>query len=144
MKKQFVIYPQPDIPTINGRIYPKGIYEKAIHEYLEKQVKTGRAVCSTTVDKSNPYVVHLNTASLMIDDLKKKNDIHIASIRILETPEGKILKILLDAGAVDSLMMNGVGSLNETKDGVMEVGEDYKLISFSLEYMNPENDRNIS
>ena len=108
----------------NGRIYPKVIMEKAVGKYVDEQVKTGRAVGE--LNHPEGPTVNLDKVSHRITDLKFEGNDVVGRASILDTPNGKIVKGLLDGGVRLGVSTRGMGSL-ESRNGVMVVKDDYIL-----------------
>ena len=73
----------------------------------------------------NPQI-NLDRVSHMITSLKPDGTNFIGKAKILDTPNGKIVKSLLDGGASLGVSTRGVGSLRP-HNGYQLVQDDYKL-----------------
>jgi hypothetical protein len=118
------VFAQADQKNRNGRIYPKVIMEKAVGKYVDEQVKTGRAVGE--LNHPEGPTVNLDKVSHRITDLKFEGNDVVGRASILDTPNGKIVKGLLDGGVRLGVSTRGMGSL-ESRNGVMVVKDDYIL-----------------
>lgn len=118
------IFAQAESKNRNGRIYPKAIMEKAVGKYVTEQVKTGRAVGELN-HPSGP-TVNLDKVSHLITDLKFEGNNVMGKARILDTPNGKIVKGLLEGGVQLGVSTRGMGTL-ESRGGVMYVKDDFML-----------------
>ena len=118
------VFAQADQKNRNGRIYPKAIMEKAVGKYVDEQVKTGRAVGE--LNHPEGPTVNLDKVSHRITDLKFEGNDVVGRASILDTPNGKIVKGLLDGGVRLGVSTRGMGSL-ESRNGVMVVKDDYIL-----------------
>jgi len=118
------VFAQADQKNRNGRIYPKVIMEKAVGKYVTEQVKTGRAVGE--LNHPEGPTVNLDKVSHRITDLKFEGNDVVGRASILDTPNGKIVKGLLDGGVRLGVSTRGMGSL-ESRNGVMVVKDDYIL-----------------
>lgn len=125
-KNYFVegVFAQAEGKNRNGRIYPKAIMEKAVDKYVTEQVKTKRAVGE--LNHPDGPTVNLDKVSHLIESLDWKGNDVIGKARILDTPNGMIVKGLLDGGVQLGVSTRGMGSL-ETKNGVMYVKDDFIL-----------------
>ena len=125
-KNYFVegVFAQAEGKNRNGRIYPKAIMEKAVDKYVTEQVKTKRAVGE--LNHPDGPTVNLDKVSHLIESLVWKGNDVIGKARILDTPNGMIVKGLLDGGVQLGVSTRGMGSL-ETKNGVMYVKDDFIL-----------------
>jgi hypothetical protein len=118
------VFAQADQKNRNGRVYPKAIMEKAVGKYVTEQVKTGRAVGE--LNHPEGPTVNLDKVSHRITDLKFEGNDVVGRASILDTPNGKIVKGLLDGGVRLGVSTRGMGSL-ESRNGVMVVKDDYIL-----------------
>lgn len=118
------VFAQAEAKNRNGRIYPKPIMEKAVDKYVTEQVKTGRAVGE--LNHPEGPTVNLDKVSHRITDLKFEGNDVVGRASILDTPNGKIVKGLLDGGVRLGVSTRGMGSL-ESRNGVMVVKDDYIL-----------------
>ena len=98
--------------------------EKAVAKYVKEQVKTKRAVGE--LNHPEGPTVNLDKVSHLIESLEWKGNDVIGRARILDTPNGMIVKGLLNGGVQLGVSTRGMGSL-ETKNGVMYVKDDFIL-----------------
>ena len=118
-----------DTPNGNGRVYPKKVLEKEIKNYLNV-VKDNRA--TGELDHPEDSVVNLkNVSHLMVDVWWQGNDV-MGKMKVLDTPSGRILKDLMDAGVKLGISSRGLGTVKEGKDGHDIVEEDFQLICFDI------------
>tara|TARA_R110000822_G_scaffold132868_4_gene270125 strand:- start:1671 stop:2324 length:654 start_codon:yes stop_codon:yes gene_type:complete len=118
------IFAQAESKNRNGRIYPKAIMEKAVGKYVNEQVKTGRAVGE--LNHPEGPTVNLDKVSHRITDLHFEGNDVVGRASILDTPNGKIVKGLLDGGVRLGVSTRGMGSL-EQRNGITVVKDDYIL-----------------
>lgn len=118
------IFAQSEQKNRNGRIYPKAVMEAAVDKYVEEQVKTKRAVGE--LNHPEGPTVNLDKVSHLIESMDWKDNDVIGKARILDTPNGQIVKGLLDGGVQLGVSTRGMGSL-EQKNGVMMVKDDFML-----------------
>ena len=126
-KKHYVIegvFAQADMKNRNGRIYPKAIMEKAVGNYVEKQVSKGRAVGE--LNHPEGPTVNLDKVSHKINELKFEGNDIVGKASILNTPMGEVVKGLLDGGVTFGVSTRGMGSLSQ-RNGAMVVNDDYIL-----------------
>ena len=118
------IFAQADQKNRNGRIYPKAILENAISKYDKEQVQTQRAVGELN-HPAGP-IINLDKVSHRITELNWDGNNVMGKALILDTPNGKIVKGLLDGGVKLGVSTRGMGTL-EQKNGVNMVGKDYVM-----------------
>jgi len=116
---------ESSIRNKNGRKYPDDIMENEINRYREEKVKTRRSFGSA--DHPSIAQVKLMDASHIITELYYERDKKhgFGELEVLDTPSGKVLKVLMDANCQIAVSTRGIGSLLE--DNV--VGPDYKLLA---------------
>jgi hypothetical protein len=118
------IFAQAEQKNRNGRIYPKPILENAVSKYDKEQVRTQRAVGELN-HPAGP-IINLDKVSHRITELKWNGNDVMGKALILDTPNGKIVKGLLDGGVKLGVSTRGMGTL-EQKNGVNMVGNDFVL-----------------
>mgnify|MGYP005994050399 FL=1 len=131
-KKKYVIegvFAQADMKNRNGRIYPKGIMEKAIGNYVEKQVSKGRAVGE--LNHPEGPTVNLDKVSHKIESLQFEGNDVMGKATVLDTPMGNIVKGLLDGGVQLGVSTRGMGSLQQ-QAGAMVVKDDFMLNAIDI------------
>ena len=126
-KKKYIIegvFAQANKKNRNGRIYPMPVMEKAVGNYVDKQVSKGRAVGE--LNHPEGPTVNLDKVSHKIDNLTIKGDDVMGRATILETPMGKIVQGLLDGGVQLGVSTRGMGSLMNNGQAMI-VKDDYML-----------------
>lgn len=120
-----------DKPNLNHRIYPKAVFEKALKEYEEKYVKDRRALGEFGLGGDS--VVHLDRVSHLVTAFFWEGNTLNAEIEVLDTPQGKVLRDLLEKDINLTVVPRGIGSLKKNEEtGVYEVQEDYEISSFDV------------
>src|SRR6056297_2310456 len=123
------VFAQADKKNRNGRVYPKKIMESAVNKYVTDQVKTKRAVGE--LNHPEGPVVNLDKVSHLITGLQFEGNNVVGKASILDTPNGKIVKGLLDGGVRLGVSTRGMGSLDRTNEGMM-VKEDFVLNTIDI------------
>lgn len=118
------VFAQAEQKNRNGRVYPKAIMENAVNKYVKEQVSQKRAVGE--LNHPEGPTVNLDKVSHLITDLKIEGNDVVGKASILDTPNGKIVKGLLDGGVKLGVSTRGMGSL-ENRGGIMYVKEDFLL-----------------
>jgi len=118
------VFAQAEQKNRNGRIYPRAIMEKAVDKYVTEQVQQKRAVGE--LNHPEGPTVNLDKVSHLITALEWKGNDVVGKAQILDTPNGKIVKGLLDGGVRLGVSTRGMGSL-ENKGGTMYVKDDFIL-----------------
>jgi len=131
----FLVFPaklqQADAKNGNGRTYPLDVLRREIENY-QKLVKDNRALGEC--DHPDDSVINLKNASHMVTRIWWDGDDVIGTIKVLQTPSGKILRGLYDSGVKFGFSSRALGSLKEGKDdsgdSVQVVQPDLQLICF--------------
>jgi hypothetical protein len=126
-QKKYVIegiFAQSEAKNRNGRVYPKSVMEKAVGKYVDEQVKTGRAVGE--LNHPEGPTVNLDKVSHLITDLHFEGNNVMGKASILNTPNGNIVKGLLEGGVKLGVSTRGMGTLGESR-GQMVVRDDFIL-----------------
>jgi hypothetical protein len=152
----FLVFPaklqQSNATNGNGRTYPHEVLQREIENY-QKLVKDNRALGEC--DHPDDSVINLKNASHMVTRIWWNGDDVLGTIKVLETPSGKILRGLYDSGVKFGFSSRALGSLKEGKDdrgdSVQIVQPDLQLICFDAvsepsapgAWMLPKNSINI-
>ena len=118
------IFMQADIKNRNGRVYPMEVLEKEVKRYNEQYIKNNRAFGE--LGHPEGPTVNLDKVSHMITKLEPNGKNIIGEAKIMDTPNGKIVKTLMDEGATLGVSSRGMGSL-EPKNGANYVKKDFYL-----------------
>ena len=118
------IFIQAEKKNKNGRVYPKEILEKEVGKYVTELVDKKRAFGE--LGHPDGPTINLDRVSHMIVELKQDGDNFIGVAKIMDTPNGKIVKALIDEGASLGVSTRGMGSLKSRGD-FQEVQEDFSL-----------------
>lgn len=125
-KNHFItgIFMQAEKQNRNGRVYPMNVLAKEADRYNKEYVQKNRAF-GELGHPENPQI-NLDRVSHMITKLYPDGTNFIGKAKILDTPNGKIVKSLLDGGASLGVSTRGVGSLRP-HNGYQQVQDDFKL-----------------
>ena len=125
-KNHFItgIFMQAEKQNRNGRVYPMNVLSKEADRYSREYVQKNRAF-GELGHPENPQI-NLDRVSHMITKLYADGTNFIGKAKILDTPNGKIVKSLLDGGASLGVSTRGVGSLRP-HNGYQQVQDDFKL-----------------
>lgn len=115
---------QSDIKNRNGRIYPLNTLEKECARYTKELVNENRALGE--LGHPDSPTINLPLVSHRITELKREGKDFIGKAKILDTPNGKIVKSLIDEGVKLGVSSRGVGSVSNRPEGNV-VGEDFYL-----------------
>ena len=125
-KEHFIqgIFMQAEQKNRNGRVYPQHVLQKEVDRYNRDYVQKNRAFGE--LGHPDSPTINLDRVSHMITKLYPDGNNFIGKAKILDTPNGKIVKSLLDGGASLGVSTRGVGSLRP-HNGYQQVQDDYKL-----------------
>lgn len=125
-KNHFIqgIFMQAEKQNRNGRVYPMNVLNREAERYNRDYVTKGRAF-GELGHPENPQI-NLDRVSHLITSLHRDGNNFVGKAKILDTPNGKIVKSLLDGGASLGVSTRGVGSLR-AHNGYQQVQDDYKL-----------------
>lgn len=131
-KQQYIkgIFMQSDIQNQNGRVYPYNVLKKQVKAFNEKFVKQDRAL-GELGHPSGPSV-NLDRVSHIITELHEDGKNFIGKAKIIDTPNGKIVKNLLESGVRLGVSSRGLGSIKTNKSGVNEVQDDFVLSTVDI------------
>ena len=113
----------------NGRIYPREILEREIKKYAEGPIKERRALGE--LDHPESSVINLQNVSHNIVEMYWDGDNVMGKIEILPTPNGNILKALVENGITVGVSSRGMGSLKPMGE-VQEVQDDFELLCWDF------------
>jgi hypothetical protein len=130
----------------NGRIYPKEILDREIRKYAAANIAQRRALGE--LDHPDSSVVNLSNVSHNILEVHWSGDDVIGTVEVLNTPAGKILKELFEAGITLGISSRGMGSVKNLGENTVEVQDDFELIAWDFvsnpstqgAFMNPVNE----
>lgn len=115
----------------NGRVYPKRILERECIEYKKNYIDQHRALGE--LDHPESSVVNLNNVSHNVLKIWWDGDAVKGIVQVLDTPSGKILKSLFEAGITLGISSRGLGSVKEMiGENTVEVQEDFELICWDF------------
>jgi len=118
------VFMQADIKNRNGRIYPVETLAKEVRRYTKEFIEKKRAFGE--LGHPDGPTVNLERVSHMITSLKPEGKNFIGEAKVMDTPYGKIVKNLIDEGAVLGVSSRGMGSIQQ-QGGQNLVGKDFYL-----------------
>ena len=122
------IMQRADAKNGNGRVYPRNVLMREVENY-QKLVKERRALGE--LDHPEDSVINLKNASHMVTDVWwQENDV-MGKVQVLNTPSGKVLQELANAGVNLGISSRGMGSVHEA-NGTTTVEDDFQLICFDF------------
>jgi len=113
----------------NGRRYSINILENECKRYIKEYVNKKRALGELN-HPSGP-TINLDKVSHMICELRQDGNNFIGKAKILDTPMGKIVKSLIEEGALLGVSSRGMGSLKKVNE-INEVQSDFTLAAIDI------------
>lgn len=114
----------------NGRIYKKSLLEREVKNYIDTFVNQGNAYGE--LDHPESPVVSLRNASHVVKKLWWNGDDLLGLVELLNTPNGNIVKALIEAGHTVGTSSRGTGSVQQTNEGYLEVQTDFELVCWDF------------
>lgn len=118
------VFMQAEKQNRNGRVYPHRVLQKEVDRYNRDYVEKNRAFGE--LGHPDSPSINLDRVSHMITKLYPEGNNFIGKAKVLDTPNGKIVKSLLDGGACLGVSTRGVGSLKPS-GGYQLVQDDFHL-----------------
>ena len=118
------VFMQSDIKNRNGRIYPEQVMKKEVDRYRKEFVEKDRAFGE--LGHPDGPTINLDKVSHMITKLEQDGKNFMGRAKILSTPNGQIVRNLINDGAKLGVSSRGLGSL-ETRGGAQVVTDDFQL-----------------
>lgn len=119
------VFMQSEIKNRNGRMYPKEMLQKEIQRYVTEYVDKKRAFGE--LGHPDGPTINLDRVSHMITGLKVEGEDFIGKAKILSTPNGNIVKALIDEGARLGVSSRGMGSIRTEGHDIQVVQDDFYL-----------------
>jgi len=120
-------FQEADAVNKNKRMYPFGVLDENVKK-LSDAIKSRGLVGE--LDHPTDSIIHFEKASHVITRLFWEGNSLMGEGEILNTPHGKILRSLLNDGVRVGISSRGVGNGRTDENGILVIGESYKLITF--------------
>jgi hypothetical protein len=117
-----------EVKNGNGRYYSRELWEREINKY---QILVDENRAMGELDHPESSVINLQNVSHNISDMWWDGDKVMGKIEILPTPNGNILKALVESGITVGVSSRGMGSLKDV-GGLMEVQDDFELLCWDF------------
>lgn len=124
------ILQRADSTNQNGRVYPYQILNREVKKYIATYIAEKRAYGE--LDHPSSSVVELKTASHTIEKLWWQGKDLYGLLEILPTPNGNIVKNIVQAGKTVGISSRGLGSYHEVGENVLQIQEDFELIGWDI------------
>lgn len=120
---------QAETVNRNGRKYGITILENECKRYLKEFVNKKRALGE--LNHPTGPTVNLDRVSHMIVELRQDGNNFIGKAKVLDTDMGRIVKCLIDEGALLGVSTRGMGSLKKVNE-INEVQPDFTLSAIDI------------
>ena len=127
------IFLQAEKKNHNGRIYPVKILEAEVDEYRKEYIDTSRAIGE--LNHPTSPTVNPERASHLIVSITRNGTNFMGKAKILKTPQGEIVRGLIEGGVKMGVSSRGLGSLKDGTGeykGIKVVQNDFKLITVDI------------
>lgn len=124
------IFMQGDTENRNKRVYPTEVIAEQLVEYNNNFIGKKRAF-GELGHPEGPQI-NLDRVSHMITGIRQEGSNFVGRAKILDTPNGKIVKSFIDEGARLGVSSRGLGSIKSNKQGISEVQNDFKLATVDI------------
>lgn len=111
----------------NKRLYPYSVLDENMKKLQEAVTHRGLV---GELDHPTDSIIHFEKASHVITKLWWEGNNLMGEGEILNTPHGRILRSLLNDGVRVGISSRGVGNGKVDENGILVIGESYKLITF--------------
>lgn len=120
-------FQEAEIVNKNKRMYP--------FDTLDENVKRLQATMPAgglqgELDHPSDSIVHLKDISHKVTRLWWEGNVLMGEGEVLNTPAGNVLKALINDGVRIGISSRGVGNGRVNEDGILVIGESYRLITF--------------
>jgi hypothetical protein len=112
----------------NGRIYPRHILEREVRNY-QKFILESRALGE--LDHPDSSIISLKNVSHIFTEVTMENDTVYGTLRLLNTPSGKVLQELVRDKVRLGISSRGVGSTERRGDYTV-VQDDFQIICWDM------------
>lgn len=120
-------FQEADAVNKNKRMYPFRVLDENVKKLADCIQARGLI---GELDHPTDSIIHFEKASHVITNLSWENNSLMGEGEILNTPHGHILKALINDGIRVGISSRGVGNGAVDENGILVIGESYKLITF--------------
>lgn len=137
-KNLYIVGPfaQAELKNRNGRIYPRGVMEEAVSNYVSERV----ARKSAWGELGHPVGPKINETlvSHLIEQVSWDGNNVMGRAKVtLGTPNGKTLAGLIESGGSVGVSTRALGSVKQNSSGLMEVQQGLKFATLADAVLDP-------
>jgi hypothetical protein len=125
------VFAQAERENRNRRKYPKAVMESAVKRYVEEYVSTRRAMGELSHPENRP-MVKPELASHLTTVFEMRGDDVYGKAKILDTPQGQIVRGLLEGGVQLGVSTRALGSIVKESNGCSIVQPDFQLFAVDV------------
>lgn len=118
---------QADVINANGRNYPRGVMTEAVDQYIGKYVSSMQALGECD-HPPRPNVL-LKEASHLIERLWIEGSDVYARARVMDTPNGLVVRALIEGGWIPRVSTRGLGKAVQVNESRSKFGRAYQEIT---------------
>lgn len=111
----------------NKRMYPYEVLSQNVDRLMEAINQNGLL---GELDHPTDSVIHFKDASHLVTKLWWEGNVLMGEGKVLNTPAGRVLQEMMKDGVRIGISSRGVGNGAVNNEGVLVIGESYKLITF--------------
>lgn len=111
----------------NKRIYPYDVLAENVSR-LQEAISDRRLLGE--LDHPADSIIHFANASHIVTKLWWDGNVLMGEGEILTTPSGEVLRRIINDGVKVGISSRGVGNGKVNEEGILVIGESYKLITF--------------
>ena len=111
----------------NKRMYPYEVLDENLKR-LTEAMKSRRLLGE--LDHPQDSIIHFADASHLITNLWWEGNVLMGEGEVLNTPNGRVLRALIEDGVQVGMSSRGIGNGATNEEGILVIGESYKLITF--------------
>lgn len=123
------IIQRADTVNANGRVYPRHILIQKLKDY-QKLIDEDRAFGE--LDHSPEPIVHMKNASHRITEIWMEGNVVWGKVLVLNTPNGNIVKAIIESGGRPGISSRALGDLMESSDGINIVQDNLQLVCWDF------------
>ncbi len=121
-------------PTRNGRLYPLPLWEKVFKDSIFKESLENHTLFGELDHPEDRFEPLMSKACIVMTDYRIDEDegLIYGGFDILDTPDGRILKSILDYGSVVGVSSRGQGDIIESAEGEVVSEDSYEFACFDV------------
>ena len=125
-KQMFIegIFAQAEVKNGNGRVYKRDVLENAMEKYRNNYVSKNKALGE--INHPDYPFANQKMAAIRVVEMRMDGNNVYGKALVLNTPEGQILRGLLEGGYVTGVSTRGLGTIKE-QGGVKYVQDNYMM-----------------